>query len=859
MAKSIVIVESPAKAKTLEKFLGKGFKVMASYGHVRDLPRKGLGVDREHSYEPTYEVLAGKEKTINELKRAAKTADAVYLAADPDREGEAISWHLRETLKPGAGKTVFRRVRFNEITKKAVLAAMENAGEIDARRVDAQQARRIIDRLVGYEVSDLLWKKVWRGLSAGRVQTVALRIICERESEIEAFVPVEYWSVDARLSGKVPPEFTARLASFDGEKLKFDGTDPRLPDEAAATRVVEDVRKADWIVSTVETSERRKNPAPPFITSQLQQAAARRLSFAVRRTMQIAQRLYEGREIPGRGTVGLITYMRTDSTRVSDDALKEVRALIGSQYGPDSLPESARYFKSRRDTQDAHEAIRPTYLDLPPDEVAKYVAADEAKLYRIIWERFVASQMSPAVYDTTSAEITAGRAVYRASGSTLKFAGYLAAYGVSADEEDEGDKDSPKLPPLTQGEKLKLVEALPEKKATQPPPRFNEASLVKFLEENGIGRPSTYAEILRKIEERRYVHRKDRRFIPTALGRTVIELLIPYFDDFFETAYTARMEEALDDVEEGKLSWTKALSDFDKTFTRDRNRALEGMHSGKAGIPLAQARKLKLSVVPAIDEKCPNCGKKLKIRMGKNGLFVACSGYPTCTFTLDIPDPEEDAVDMSEIEKTTCDECGEPMKVRQSRTGSTFLGCTAFPKCRNVVNIAVAGGKAEARPDEPTGQICPRCGHGLVRRHGRYGAYVSCSNYPACKYKPPKPIKDTGVKCPKDGGVIAERRGRFRPFYGCINYPNCDFSLSVRPIPEKCPQCGNEYLLFRERKSGNVFACDKAGCGFEKPPGELPPIVEYTPEAPPDLPDPVVVAAAAKKAGGKPRARRAKA
>jgi len=878
MAKSIVIVESPAKAKTLEKFLGKGFKVMASYGHVRDLPRKGLGVDREHSYEPTYEVLAGKEKTINELKRAAKTADAVYLAADPDREGEAISWHLRETLKPGAGKTVFRRVRFNEITKKAVLAAMENAGEIDARRVDAQQARRIIDRLVGYEVSDLLWKKVWRGLSAGRVQTVALRIICERESEIEAFVPVEYWSVDARLSGKVPPEFTARLASFDGEKLKFDGTDPRLPDEAAATRVVEDVRKSDWIVSTVETSERRKNPAPPFITSQLQQAAARRLSFAVRRTMQIAQRLYEGREIPGRGTVGLITYMRTDSTRVSDDALKEVRALIGTQYGPDSLPESARYFKSRRDTQDAHEAIRPTYLDLPPDEVAKYVAADEAKLYRIIWERFVASQMSPAVYDTTSAEITAGRAVYRASGSTLKFAGYLAAYGVSADEEDEGDKDSPKLPPLTQGEKLKLVEALPEKKATQPPPRFNEASLVKFLEENGIGRPSTYAEILRKIEERRYVHRKDRRFIPTALGRTVIELLIPYFDDFFETAYTARMEEALDDVEEGKLSWTKALSDFDKTFTRDRNRALEGMHSGKAGIPLAQARKLKLSVVPAIDEKCPNCGKKLKIRMGKNGLFVACSGYPTCTFTLDIPDPEEDAVDMSEIEKTTCDECGEPMKVRQSRTGSTFLGCTAFPKCRNVVNIAVAGGKAEARPDEPTGQICPRCGHGLVRRHGRYGAYVSCSNYPACKYKPPKPIKDTGVKCPKDGGVIAERRGRFRPFYGCINYPNCDFSLSVRPIPEKCPQCGNEYLLFRERKSGNVFACDKAGCGFEKPPGELPPIVEYTPEAPPDLPDPVVVAAAAKKAakpstsgkptavgnagrkaGGNPRARRAKA
>ena len=844
MPKSIVIVESPAKAKTLEKFLGKDFKVMASYGHVRDLPRKGLGVDRDDKYKPTYEVLPGKEKTINELKKAAKTAENVYLAADPDREGEAISWHLQETLKPGAKKTIFRRVRFNEITKKAVLAAMEAAGEIDGRLVDAQQARRIIDRLVGYEVSDLLWKKIWRGLSAGRVQTVALRIICERETEIEAFVPVEYWTVDAQLeSAQAPTPFTARLSTYDGEKLKFDGTDPRLADEAAARRVREDVEKAPWTVASVETSERRKNPAPPFITSQLQQAAARRLGYAVRRTMQIAQRLYEGREIPGRGTVGLITYMRTDSTRVSDDALQAVRELIDKEYGPASKPESPRYFKSRRDTQDAHEAIRPTYLDLPPDEVAKHVEPDQARLYRLIWERFVASQMSPAVYDTTSAEITAGKALYRASGSTLKFPGYLAAYGVSGEEEDESDKDSPKLPPLKQGETLKLVAVTPEQKATQPPPRFNEASLVKFLEENGIGRPSTYAEILRKLEERRYVHKKDRRFIPTALGRTVIEMLIPFFDDFFETSYTARMEEALDEVEEGKLPWTKALSEFDKTFTRDRNRALDDMVSGKAGIPLAKARKLKLSVVPAIDEACPQCGKKLKLRMGKNGLFVACSGYPDCTFTQDIPDPEEDAVDMSEIEKTTCDECGSPMKVRQSRTGSTFLGCSAFPKCRNVINIAVAGGKAEARPDEPTGQTCPRCGHELVRRHGRFGAYVSCSNYPACKYKPPKPIKDTGVRCPKDGGILAERRGRFRPFYGCANYPNCDFSLSVRPIPEKCPQCGNPYLLYRERKSGNVFACDKAGCGFEKPPGELPPIVEFTPEPAPEVPGAVIEAA----------------
>jgi DNA topoisomerase I len=836
--KSVVIVESPAKAKTLEKFLGKGFRVLASYGHVRDLPKKGLGVDRGNSYKPTYEVLAGKEKTLHELARAAKGTDAVYLAADPDREGEAISWHLEQALKPQAKGAVFKRVRFNEITKKAVLAAIEQAGEIDGRLVDAQQARRIIDRLVGYEVSDLLWKKIWRGLSAGRVQTVALRIIVEREREIEAFVPVEYWTVDAALEAAEPPVFTARLSVFDGEKLKFDGEDPRLATEADAERVRKEVESAVWKVARVESSERRKNPPPPFITSQLQQAAARRLSFAVRRTMQIAQRLYEGREVPGRGTVGLITYMRTDSTRVSNEALTAVREHIASQYGADYLPESPRFFKSRRDVQDAHEAIRPTYLDLPPDAVAPHLASEEAKLYRLIWERFVASQMMPAVYDTTAAEIEAGRAMYRASGSTLKFPGYLAAYGVAAEDEEDSEKEGgARLPPLKEGEVVKLVSVTPEKKATQPPPRFNEASLVRFLEENGIGRPSTYAEILRKIEQREYVHKKDRRFVPTALGRTVIELLIPYFDDFFETSYTARMEERLDDVEEGKISWTKALAEFDKTFTRDRDRAEKDMVSGKAGIPLGEARRLlSFPVVPQIDEKCPRCGKKLKLRMGKNGLFIACSGYPKCTFTENIPDPEEDVVDASELENTLCDECGSPMKLRVSRTGSTFLGCTAYPKCRNVVNVAIAGGKAEAKPDEPTGEMCPESGHPLVRRYGRYGAYVACSGYPECKYKPPKPVKDTGVRCPKDGGVIAERRGRFRPFYGCVNYPNCDFTLSARPVPEKCPQCGNSYLLLRERKGGNVLACDKGGCGFEKPAGELPEMKEVLLERTPGKP-----------------------
>jgi DNA topoisomerase I len=828
--KNLVIVESPAKAKTLEKFLGKDFRVLASYGHVRDLPKKGLGVDRGNSYEPTYEVVPGKEKTLGELKKAARGASAVFLAADPDREGEAISWHLQEALRSSSKAAPFRRVRFNEITKKAVLEAMENAGEIDGNLVDAQQARRIMDRLVGYEVSDLLWKKIWRGLSAGRVQTVALRIICERETAIEAFRPVEYWTMDAQLQASALPAFAARLFAFDGQKLKFDGTDPRLPDGEAAERVRKDVADAAWKVTRVETAERRKNPPPPFITSQLQQAAARRLSFAVRRTMQIAQRLYEGRDIPGRGTVGLITYMRTDSTRVSEDALQSLREHIRTRYGPETLPESPRYFKSKRGTQDAHEAIRPTYLDLPPEAVTPHLSPEEAKLYRLIWERFVASQMAPAVYDATSAEIEAGKAVYRASGSTLKSAGYLAAHGVAAEEEDDGEKGengSARLPPLSQGETLKLLSVTPEKKETQPPPRFNEASLVKFLEENGIGRPSTYAEILRKIEQREYVRKKDRRFVPTALGRTVIEMLIPYFDDFFETSYTARMEERLDDVEDGKISWKKALSEFDKTFTRDRDRALADMVSGKAGIPLAEARRiLSFPVAPELSEKCPKCGKKLKLRMGKNGLFIACSGYPGCTFTQNIPDPDEDVMDATELESTMCEECGSPMKLRQSRAGSAFLGCTAYPKCRNIVNVVMAGGKPEARPDEPTGEICPESGHPLVRRNGRFGAYIACSGYPACKYKPPKPVRDTGVRCPRDGGVIAERRGRFRPFYGCVNYPACDFTVSARPIPEACSQCGNPYLLLRDRKAGSILVCDKGGCGFEKAAGPLPEMKE---------------------------------
>jgi DNA topoisomerase-1 len=813
VAKSLVIVESPAKAKTLEKFLGKDFRVLASFGHVRDLPKKGLGVDREHGYAPTYEVLAGKERTLADLRKAVKSVETVYLAADPDREGEAISFHLLAELQPGATKVEFKRARFHEITKNAVRAAIEQAGEIDRPRFEAQQARRIIDRLVGYEVSDLLWQKVWRGLSAGRVQTVALRIICDREKEIEAFVPVPYWSVDAKLAAGAPPEFIARLAAFRGTKLKFDGSDPRVSSAEEAEEIRAAAQAAVWKVVRVERSERKKSPPPPFITSQLQQVASRRLGFTVRRAMQIAQRLYEGKEIGDRGTVGLITYMRTDSTRVSDDALAGVRELIGSKFGPDYLPETARFFKARAGAQEAHEAIRPTMLDLPPAEASPYLTAEEAKLYRLIWERFVASQMTVAVTETVSAEIEVGPAQYRASGSTLRFPGYLAAAGVTADDEDDAEREGA-LPPLAEGEVLRLVSLAPEAHETQPPPRFNEASLVKYMEENGIGRPSTYAETLRKIEDRQYVRKREKRFYPTALGRVVIEMLIPYFDDFFETGYTARLESELDEVEAGKLSWTKALADFDKKFVKDRDRALAKMASSKAGIPLDKARaSFGFALVPELDELCPKDGKALKLRMGKNGLFIACSGYPKCDFTYNVPETEEDAPDLSEYENQICEECGSPMKLRNAGA-RPFLGCSAYPKCRNTVAISVSADRTSSEP-VPTGEKCPEDGGDLVKRRGRFGEFIACANYPACKFRPKKPLVEMGVACPKDGGKIVERRGRFGFFYPCANYPKCDFSFRCKPFPETCPKCGRPYLLEKTTKrEGTYRFCDNPDCDY---------------------------------------------
>jgi DNA topoisomerase-1 len=839
MPKSLVIVESPAKAATLGKFLGKDFTVMACYGHVRDLPRKGIAVDREHGYTPTYEILPGKERTVADLKRAAKGAETIYLAADPDREGEAICWHLQEILKPALPKTTFHRAEFHEITKAAVTRAVGNPGVIDTNRVNAQQARRIIDRLVGYEVSDLLWSKVWRGLSAGRVQTVALRIIVERETERDAFVAVPYFSVPVVLK-KGEASFPARVVAWKGEKLKFDGTDPRLATAEAAGAVAEHVRAAELFVTAVEAKERKATPPPPFTTSKLQQGAAR-IGFAVRRTMQIAQRLYEGKTIGDRGTIGLITYMRTDSTRTAEEALVAVREFISRTWGETALPPEARRFRQKKDVQDAHEAIRPTSLDLPPEAVVRYLQADEMKLYRIIWNRFVASQMSPAVSDVTSVEIEARRngkediAGLRASGSVLKDPGYLRVYGQEAETEEREEKEEQgaagedadekvRLPQLGEGDNLDLVTVAAEGHETQPPPRFNEASLVKFLEENGIGRPSTYAEILRKIEDREYVRKKDRRFTPTPLGKVIVDLLRDGFDDFFQTEYTAKMEDELDEVEEGKLDWRKALAEFDGKFVKDRERAKKKMVSLKAGLPLSEVRKrfidFRLTNDPG--DTCPKSGHGLKLRMGKAGLFIACAGYPDCDFTQDIPEVEEDPVDVTELEGQTCEECGSPMKLRTGKNGSAFLGCTAYPTCRNTVPVKVAGGKAEAKPDVPTGQKCPNCGNDLVTRHGRFGEYVACSNYPACRYKPPKLVTTTGVKCPKCAtGDILVRRGRFGPFYGCSNYPTCDRNFRVRPVPKTCPNCKAPYLLVRDRKAGAFYSCEKEECGFDASANDL--------------------------------------
>jgi DNA topoisomerase-1 len=814
-------VESPAKAKTIQKYLGKGFSVEASLGHVKDLPKSTLGVDTDDDFATDYVVIPGKEKVLAKLKKMAAGMDAIFLAPDPDREGEAIASHLAGELDGTHAKKAkkkkkgeadlpprIQRVTFNEITKRAVQAAFEHPRAIDQNLVDAQQARRVLDRLVGYQVSPLLWDKVRRGLSAGRVQTVALRLIVEREREIKAFEKKEYWTIDAHLAANKPPSFDARFLGRGEEKVEVtNGED--------AEKIRAALEHADWLVRTVDKKERRRNAAPPFTTSKLQQDSSRKLRFSVKRTMMIAQRLYEGVELGEEGLVGLITYMRTDSTRVAPEAIQEVREYVGKEYGAAYLPETANTYKEKKEAQAAHEAIRPTSAVRHPDVVKQYLKEDEFKVYKLIWQRFVASQIMPAVFDQTTVDIDAKSKSetfwFRVTGSVLKFDGFLRVYEESKEGKDEEDEElKHKLPALEAGQKLTLRELKPEQHFTEPPPRYNEASLVKELEERGIGRPSTYSAILSTIQERQYVQKLGGKFTPTEIGLVVTDLLVENFRDIFDVAYTAHLEEELDDIEEGKEKWTDTLAEFYKKFQKDLKYAEKHMEN------------IKRMEKPT-DEKCENCGAPLVIKWGKHGSFYACSTYDkedpnTCKFTKENPInlPDLDSADVQETtQEEYCENCGRVMVLKRGRFGQ-FMACTGYPDCKTTRRLD----QGKKVPDIPLDELCPKCGRNMMIRHGRFGEFTACSGYPECKYVKQNFI---GVKCPecKDGDLVEKRARKGNTFYGCGNYPKCKFTSAHKPIAEKCPSCGSEYLVEKNLKAGPVIACPNKECDYERPaPGE---------------------------------------
>ncbi len=766
MPKSLVIVESPAKAKTINKYLGRDFVVKSSVGHVKDLPKSQLGVDVEHDFEPEYEVIRGKGKVLAEIKKVAKEAEAIYLAPDPDREGEAIAWHIAEeigavpngrrtapqdgkkrtkTTRAKKGPKVYR-VLFNEITKKAIQEALKNPGELNEAKYQAQQARRILDRLVGYQISPLLWDKVRRGLSAGRVQSVAVRLVVEREREIRAFKPEEYWSLTATLEGKTPPPFEAKLARIGDEKAE-------IKTGAEAERIVRALDGATWTVVKVERKERRRSPAPPFITSALQQEASRKLGFSAKKTMTLAQRLYEGVELGEEGAVGLITYMRTDSTRLAHEAVAEVRGHIERAYGREFLPEAPNVYKSRKNAQDAHEAIRPTSIEWTPERVKRHLEPDVYRLYELIFRRFVACQMVPAVYDQTTVDVEARNHVFRATGSVVKFAGFMQVYIEGRDDdtlsEEEGGSGLPV--DLAEGDRLTLLALDPRQHFTQPPPRYTEASLVKVLEEKGIGRPSTYAAILSNIRERDYVTFEDRRFRPTQLGEIVTDLLVESFPEIVDVAFTAGMEEQLDQVEEGQVDWVKMLRDFYGPFKKTLKAAATSM------------RDVKAQEIPT-EVACEKCGRNLVIKWGRMGEFLACPGYPECKNTKDfVRDPETGAIRVVE--------------------------------------------------EVPTDERCPESGHPLVVKRGRFGRFLACSAYPDCKYT--KGIT-TGIACPQCGqGELAERRSRRgKTFFSCNRYPECAFALWDRPKPIRCPQCDHPFLVQKYSKRTGAYTVCPNRCGY---------------------------------------------
>jgi DNA topoisomerase-1 len=837
MSKSLVIVESPAKAKTIEKYLGKGFEVLASVGHIMDLPKKEIGVELEHrTFEPTLVVSPGKEKVVAQLKRAAAKADEIYLAPDPDREGEAIAYHLALQLGTSAKeKKKIRRVTFNEITKKTVQEAFKHPRDLDLDLVASQQTRRVLDRLVGYQISPLLWKKVRRGLSAGRVQTVAVRLVVEREREIGAFKPVENWTLSAILHPEQQKEtkLKARFVGIDGEPARVanghdkDGKEQfisnALPDKKTTDEVVAALGKAQWSLVSVQATEKQRRSQAPFITSQLQRDAANKLGFNVRRTMGVAQRLYEGIDLGTEGIVGLITYMRTDSPRVSPEAIAGAREWVTKQLGAQYLPKTPNLYKGKKAAQDAHEAIRPTDVMRTPESIASHLTEEQLKLYRLIWQRFVASQMAPAVFDVTTAKIAAVSALtgktydFRLSGSVVRFDGFLKIYASDEEKKDDEDEAANKLPNLDHVKELELDKLDSEQHFTQPPPRYNEASLVKVLEERGIGRPSTYASIINTIQDREYVTKIAGRFYPTEIGMVVCDLLVKNFPYIFNVAYTAKLEEELDEIEEGNEKWTDLLNGFYGHFEDELKDAD------------AKMEDIKRMEKPT-NEKCDLCGSPLVLKWGKFGSFFACSAYNkkdknSCTFTKEntAAKPEMNTPEAQEAGETEeyCDNCGRVMVLRRGPFGM-FMSCPGFnedPPCRTFRKLSQKQQQKQSAP-QPTGEDCPQCGKPLVLRQGAYGEFVSCSGYPKCKYVKQNLIE--GMKCPKCGqGDLAERKARRgNIFWGCTNYPKCDFTSNYKPVAQKCPECGSPYLLEKTLKTGIYLECPnkKKAAGEEAAP-----------------------------------------
>ena len=800
MPKSMVIVESPAKARTIERYLGSDYIVRASSGHIKDLPKGGLGVDIRSDFRPTYKIIESKKKIVAQLKKTAEKAKAIYLAADPDREGEAICQHLAEELKETEKRPIYR-VLFNEITKNAILNAFQNPSRVNRNKVEAQQARRILDRLVGYKVSPLLWRNVRRGLSAGRVQSVALRMIVDREKEIRAFQTEEYWNFTARLAASNPPPFEAKAVKQKGKKF-------RISSREEADALLQELGGTDFVVADVQRKEKKRRPVPAFITSTLQQEASRKLRFTVKKTMTLAQRLYEGVEVGGEGLEGLITYMRTDSTRVADSALREAREFVKESYGKEYLPAKPVIYRSKKGAQDAHEAIRPTSAWHEPEKVKASLERDVYRLYELIWKRFVASQMNPARFDQTEIDIQAGPTMFKAVGSIMKFDGFLRLYQEGRDEADSepkepsAEKKEAILPEVAVGETLRVEQILPEQKFTQPPARYSEASLVKALEEKGIGRPSTYSQILSILMEREYAKKEDRRFVPSETGEVVTELLVDNFEEIFDYDYTAKLEGELDEIESGEEDWVHTLREFYAAFSKELKQATENM------------KNLKREEIPT-GVPCDKCGGEMVIRWGRFGKFMACSKYPECKNTQEIPkEASQDESGAAGEPEESCEKCGKPMVMKKGRYGS-FLACSGYPECRNTRKIG-EDGKGQVQELETLEEKCPRCSSNLVLRQGRFGPFVACGNYPECRY-----IKQekTGVTCPECGkGEIVQRKSRRgKNFYSCDTFPDCRFILWAKPLAKPCPSCGAPYLLERyTKKEGLTHRCNNRECGYKE-------------------------------------------